>query len=97
VAPYTASIRGMSKAAAMEFGDWNIRVNSIHLGFIKAPLTEGASNMVEAFNDVVALERTGELIGITQVAIIMPASDESTYITGASSVVKGQGVDLNQF
>ena len=39
--PYVASkfaVRGMSKQLAVEYGPKNIRVNSIHPGFIKTPL-----------------------------------------------------------
>ncbi|KIL45393.1 SDR family NAD(P)-dependent oxidoreductase [Jeotgalibacillus soli] len=90
-APYTASkwaIRGMTKAAAMEFADWGIRVNSINPGFIWSPLTEPAKEMVEAFYEVTALERAGIPEEIAKVVLFL-ASDDSSFITGSEIVVDG--------
>ncbi|WP_018665361.1 SDR family NAD(P)-dependent oxidoreductase [Heyndrickxia acidiproducens] len=89
--PYTASkwaIRGMTKAAAMEFGDWGIRVNSVHPGFVYTPLTQAASKMVDAFSEITALERSGEPEEIAK-AVAFLASDDASYITGAELAVDG--------
>ena len=43
VHPYVASkwaVRGLAKSAAIELGPKNIRVNSIHPGFIRTPMTK---------------------------------------------------------
>ena len=43
VHPYVASkwaVRGLAKSAAIELGKHNIRVNSIHPGFIRTPMTK---------------------------------------------------------
>ncbi|GCL71856.1 SDR family NAD(P)-dependent oxidoreductase [Paenibacillus naphthalenovorans] len=90
-APYTASkwaVRGMTKAAAQEFGGWGIRVNSVNPGFIWTPLTLPAKPMVEAFNKVNALERAGEPEEVAQ-AVIFLASDESSYMTGGEITLDG--------
>ncbi|QQK77771.1 SDR family oxidoreductase [Salicibibacter cibarius] len=89
--PYTASkwaVRGMTKAAAMEFGDWGIRVNSIHPGFIWTPLTKQDREMVEKFNKINALNREGEPDEVTK-PIVFLASDDSSYITGSELVIDG--------
>lgn len=86
---YTASkwaVRGMTKAAAMEFGEWGIRVNSVHPGFIWSPLTLPAQKMVENFNKINAFNRVGEPEEVAN-AVVFLASDESSYITGTELVV----------
>lgn len=89
--PYTASkwaVRGMTKAAAMEYGDWNIRVNCVNPGFIWTPLTRKAPEMVEGFNKVTALERPGQPEDVAR-AVLFLASDDSSFMTGAELVVDG--------
>jgi len=86
---YTASkwaVRGMTKAAAMEFGEWGIRVNSVHPGFIWSPLTIPAKEMVEKFNEINALNRAGNPDEVVN-SILFLASDESSYITGTELAV----------
>ncbi|PLR78611.1 short-chain dehydrogenase [Bacillus sp. V3-13] len=90
-APYTASkwaVRGMTKAAAMEFAEMGIRVNSVNPGFIWSPLTEPAKDMVEKFYDVTAMQRAGQPEDIAN-AVLYLASDESSFVTGSELVVDG--------
>jgi 3alpha(or 20beta)-hydroxysteroid dehydrogenase len=81
-------VRGMTKAAAMEFADWGIRVNSVHPGFIWSPLTIPAKNMVEKFTKIIVSDRTGEPKEVAK-AIVFLASDDSSYMTGAEMVIDG--------
>ncbi|MBY8860392.1 glucose 1-dehydrogenase [Nocardia sp. CA2R105] len=87
---YVASkfaVRGMTKATAVEYGKHNIRVNSIHPGFIQTPMMVEATN--EEGGDALAqipLGRIADPGEVTNLALFL-ASDESSYITGAEHVV----------
>jgi 3alpha(or 20beta)-hydroxysteroid dehydrogenase len=87
---YVASkfaVRGMTKAAAMEYGRHNIRVNSVHPGFIQTPM------MVEATDEVggdalreIPLGRIADPSEVSAVVLFL-ASDEASYVTGAEHLV----------
>lgn len=84
---YTAAkfgVRGLTKAAALELGHYNIRVNSVHPGDIRTPLAEGH----DVSYDRVALHRMGEPIEISHLVLFL-ASDESSYCSGAEFVADG--------
>lgn len=88
---YTASkwaVRGMTKAAAMEFGQFGIRVNSIHPGFIDTPLNESISDIIHATNGMNPLGRAGEAFEIAK-AMTFLASDDSSYMSGSEVVLDG--------
>jgi 3alpha(or 20beta)-hydroxysteroid dehydrogenase len=87
---YVASkfaVRGMTKATAMEYGKHNIRVNSVHPGFIQTPM------MVEATDEVggealaqIPLGRIADPREVSNLVLFL-ASDESSYITGSEHLV----------
>lgn len=87
---YVASkfaVRGMTKAAAVEYGRHNIRVNSVHPGFIQTPM------MVEATDEVggdalaqIPLGRIADPVEVSNLVLFL-ASDEASYITGAEHLV----------
>lgn len=84
---YTASkfgVRGLTKSAALELGPNNIRVNSIHPGLIKTPMTEWVPD--DTFQT--ALGRAAEPKEVSSLAVYL-ASDESSYSTGSEFVVDG--------
>ena len=86
---YTASkfaVRGMTKAAALELGDYGIRVNSVHPGFIRTPMTEHLINdeLVKTF----PLRKAGEPEDVTNLVLFL-ASDESRYSTGSEFIIDG--------
>ena len=87
VHPYVASkwaVRGLSKSAALELAPHNIRVNSIHPGFIRTPMTKHfPDNMV-----TVPLGRPGVSDEVATFVVFL-ASDESSYATGAEFVMDG--------
>jgi 3alpha(or 20beta)-hydroxysteroid dehydrogenase len=84
---YTASkfaVRGLTKSAALELGPSGIRVNSIHPGLIKTPMTEWVPD--DIFQT--ALGRPAEPKEVSNLVVYL-ASDESSYSTGSEFVVDG--------
>ncbi|WP_027331451.1 glucose 1-dehydrogenase [Mycolicibacterium tusciae] len=87
VHPYVASkwaVRGLAKSAAIELGPKNIRVNSIHPGFIRTPMTKHfPDDMVTA-----PLRRPGKSEEVSTFVVFL-VSDESSFATGAEFVMDG--------
>lgn len=86
---YTASkfaVRGMTKAAALELGEFGIRVNSVHPGFIRTPMTEHLIN--DELEKIFPLKRAGSSEEVTNLVLYL-ASDESSYSTGSEFVIDG--------
>lgn len=84
---YTASkfaVRGLTKSTALELGPSGIRVNSIHPGLVKTPMTEWVPE--DLFQT--ALGRAAEPMEVSNLVVYL-ASDESSYSTGAEFVVDG--------
>ena len=90
-AAYSASkwgLRGLTKAAAMEYADWNIRVNAVHPSIVPTPMVAGADKFVEAMEHVTALGRSASLEDVAH-AVMFLASDEASYLTGLDLPVDG--------
>ncbi|MET8776883.1 glucose 1-dehydrogenase [Nocardia sp. NPDC004654] len=84
---YVASkwgVRGLAKSAALELAPHNIRVNSLHPGLIRTPMTAGIPD------DLVTIP-LGRPAGSEEVStfVLFLASDESSYATGSEFVVDG--------
>jgi 3alpha(or 20beta)-hydroxysteroid dehydrogenase len=84
---YVASkwgVRGLAKSAALELAPHKIRVNSLHPGLIRTPMTEGIpEDMVK-----MPLGRAADPIEVATFVLFL-ASDESSYATGSEFVVDG--------
>lgn len=80
------AVRGMTKTAAKEFAEDNIRVNSVHPGPVITDIAP--EDKLNAFVEQVPLNRIGEAEEITSMVVYL-ASDESTYSTGSEFVVDG--------
>ncbi len=93
-AAYCASkfaVRGMTKVGAIELGQDNIRVNSIHPGGILTPMvTEAGLSADKAgeFFKAVPLRRIGQPEEIASLAAYL-ASDASSYSTGSEFIADG--------
>jgi 3alpha(or 20beta)-hydroxysteroid dehydrogenase len=101
VLPYVASkfaVTGMTKTAALELGGRNIRVNSIHPGYIETPMSSSVGvgddnpEMADFFKQYVASRvpagRIGQSSDISNLALFL-ASDASSYCNGSQFVSDG--------
>ena len=91
---YVASkwaVRGMTKTAALELGQYGIRVNSVHPGGVDTPMLEQDDFEVVDQNAVFAAQpipRIGQPEEIAKMVLFL-ASDDSSYSTGAEFLADG--------
>lgn len=77
-------VRGLTKTAALELGRYGIRVNSLHPGPIRTPMTEHYPP--ETFRDQ-AIDRFGEAEEVARMAVFIAA--QATYSTASEFIVDG--------
>lgn len=81
------AVRGMTKATAIEYGPNNIRVNSVHPGFIMTPMmVEGTDESGGEAIGLIPLGRMAEASEVTNLVLFL-ASDESSYITASEHII----------
>jgi 3alpha(or 20beta)-hydroxysteroid dehydrogenase len=90
---YNASkwaVRGMTKTAALEFGRYGIRVNSVHPGGVNTIMGNPTGDPIaeKVPYEYQAIARIGEPKEIAAAALFL-ASDDASYITGTELVVDG--------
>jgi len=93
---YAASkfaIRGMTKAAAQELGEFGIRVNSVHPGGIVTSMIFQSAETLDPergkrYFDAMPLGRFGKSIEVSRLVAFL-ASDDSSYCTGAEFIADG--------
>jgi len=94
IPPYAASkgaIRQMTKAWAVEWAKYNIRVNAIGPGYMRTEMTEGLYQDRERYEKVmsrVAIKRWGTP-GDVKGAVVYLASRASCYVTGQVIYIDG--------
>ncbi|MGF6886140.1 3alpha(or 20beta)-hydroxysteroid dehydrogenase [Nocardia sp. GAS34] len=87
---YVASkwaVRGMTKAAAQEFGPLGIRVNSVHPGVVITEMTADSQRSNSMFQDQ-PISRAGTPEELANLVLFL-ISDESGYSTGSEFVADG--------
>ncbi|WP_368834403.1 SDR family NAD(P)-dependent oxidoreductase [Mycobacterium intracellulare] len=90
---YTASkfaVTAMTKVAAKEFGQYMIRVNSVHPGVIDTAMavTEGTDEVMAQMKMATPLGRLGTSDEASELVMFL-ASDAASYITGAAYRIDG--------
>lgn len=75
---------GLTKAAALEYADKNIRVNSVGPGYIKTPLVTNSldKSALDALVNLHPVGRLGEAEEIAEL-ILWLASPKASFVTGA--------------
>ena len=93
LAVYSSSkwaVRGLTRSAALEFGPFNVRVNSVHPGGVNTDMTN-PRHIPKAelpVNIKVPLQRLGEAEEVAAANLFL-CSDEASYISGAELLVDG--------
>lgn len=89
---YVASkfaVRGMTKQVAVEYGPRNIRVNSIHPGYVRTPMmVAGTGEEGGEAVPQIPLGRIADPAEVAHLAVFL-ASDESSFISGTEHVIDG--------
>jgi 3alpha(or 20beta)-hydroxysteroid dehydrogenase len=89
---YVASkfaVRGMTKQVAVEYGNKNIRVNSVHPGYILTPMMIAATDEHGGgAADSIPLARMAKPSEVSNLVVFL-ASDESSFMTGTEHVIDG--------
>lgn len=91
---YVASkfaVRGMTKVAALEFGRYNIRVNSVHPGGIDTAMgrpPEFADYDPSTTYRTLPIPRIGRPQEVAEMVLFL-ASEQSSYCTGAEFIIDG--------
>src|SRR5690606_28598362 len=79
-------VTGLSKAAALDYAQQNIRVNSIHPGYIETPLIRNVQT--EATRSKHPIQRLGTVDEVANLVIFL-LSDQASFITGANYAIDG--------
>ena len=94
---YAASkfgVRGMTKCAARELGEFNIRINTVHPGAILTAMSldpevvAATADSADAFMKALPLGRMGKTREVSG-AVVYLASDDSSYCTGTELLIDG--------
>ncbi|OGA89778.1 MAG: hypothetical protein A3G27_13055 [Betaproteobacteria bacterium RIFCSPLOWO2_12_FULL_66_14] len=83
-----AAVRNHTKAAAVRYGPMNVRVNSVHPGFLPPMLNATNQGGRDSKIPMTPLRRLGKPIEVAN-GVLFLASDEASFITAAELVIDG--------
>ena len=95
-AAYTAAkwgLRGLTKAAALEYAEHNIRVNAVHPSILDTHMTAGSQSFIDAMVSVTPLGRAASVEDVAH-AVMFLASEEAAFLTGIDLPVDGGFTEL---
>lgn len=98
-AAYSASkwgLRGLTKAAAMDYAPWNIRVNAVHPSIVPTPMVASSANFVEAMESMTPMGRGASLEDVAH-AVLFLASEQASFLTGLDLPVDGGFTELGTY
>lgn len=82
-------VRGLTKAAAIEYATRNIRINSVGPGYIETPLLASLDEAtMKALVNLHPMKRLGTSEEVAALIVFL-ASDEAAFITGSYHLVDG--------
>jgi NAD(P)-dependent dehydrogenase (short-subunit alcohol dehydrogenase family) len=82
-------VLGLTKTAAVEYAQQNIRVNSVGPGFIRTPLLESMNeDTLKAIAGMHPMNRLGTVAEVASMVLWL-ASDQASFVTGAYFAVDG--------
>jgi cyclopentanol dehydrogenase len=86
------AVRLFTKATAVDYAQYNIRVNSVHPGVIDTPMTKdllhGDEEVRQAIMGTTILDRPAQPREVSY-AVLHLASDDSSFMNGSEMVVDG--------
>jgi cyclopentanol dehydrogenase len=83
------AVRILTKSAAVQYAQEKIRVNSIHPGVIRTPMTEEVpASVLRPSIEMTPMKRAAEPEEVGW-AVLFLASDEASFVTGTELVVDG--------
>ena len=83
-----AAVRNYTQAAAVRYGPRNVRVNSVHPGFLPPMLNATNQGGRDSKIPMTPLRRLGKPIEVAN-GVLFLASDEASFITAAELVIDG--------
>jgi cyclopentanol dehydrogenase len=91
---YTASKGGSriyTKGVAVELAKDNIRVNSVHPGFVATPMTTEMKGSADFEKGALSITPMGRGARLEEIAygVLFLATDESSFMTGSELVIDG--------